>query len=86
MDSQIYLIVAATFVGFVALAFILLFPVYRFLRSQEKVSDDWTTDAIARRQRQQTARGAGGGSGDPGGDGAADASSAPPEVRPARPR
>ena len=80
MDSQIYLVVAATFLGFVALAFILLFPVYRFLRRQEKVSDDWTTEAIARRQRQAPT--SDDGTGAPGGDGAARPQDVPPSVRP----
>ncbi len=80
MDSQIYLVVAATFIGFVALAFVLLFPVYRFLRREEKLSDDWTSDSIARRRRQAAADGA---MRDPSGDGAAAPGSAPPEVRPA---
>lgn len=65
MDDQIYLVIAATFVGFVALAFLLLFPVYRFLRREEGSADDWTPDAVARRQRRP-------GPGDPpgpGGDG-----------------
>lgn len=66
MDTQIYLIVAATFVGFVGLAFVLLYPVYRFLRREERVADDWTKDAIARRQR-----GDAGPDGPAGGDGAA---------------
>ncbi|WP_412070001.1 hypothetical protein [Rubrivirga sp. IMCC43871] len=50
MDDRIYLIIAVTFFGFLALAFILLFPVWRFIRRQERVADDWTPDAIARRQ------------------------------------
>lgn len=66
MDTQIYLIVAATFIGFVALAFILLYPVYRFLRREERVADDWTQEAIARRQRGDALR-----DGATGGDGAA---------------
>ncbi len=80
MDSQIYLVVAATFIGFVALAFLLLFPVYRFLRRQESMSDDWTAEAIARRQRQ--AQAGTDGAPNPGGDGAAQPHSAPPEVHP----
>lgn len=55
MDDRIYLIIAATFFGFLALAFILLFPVWRFIRRQERVADDWTPDAIARRQTQARA-------------------------------
>lgn len=59
MDGQIYLIIAATFVGFITLAFVLLYPVHRFLNRQERIADDWTPDALARRQRR-------GGDGAPG--------------------
>jgi hypothetical protein len=56
MDGpQIYVIIAATLFGFLALAFVLLYPIYRFLRREERASDDWTPDAIARRQRRGTA-------------------------------
>ena len=54
-DGSIYLVIAGTFFGFIALAFILLFPVYRFMKRQEHLSDDWTPEAIARRQRGQSA-------------------------------
>ena len=60
MDTQIYLVVAATFVGFVSLAFILLYPVYRFLNREERVSKEWTPDAVARRQRPDAGTGASG--------------------------
>lgn len=66
MDTQIYLVIAGTFVGFIALAFILLYPVHRFLNRQERIASDWTPDAVARRQRRG-----------PTGDGAA---GAPPEA------
>ena len=69
--SQIYLIIAATFVGFLTLAFVLLYPIYRFLRREERASDDWTPGAIARRQRR----------GPDGGDGVA--GPAPPRPTPA---
>lgn len=59
-DSTYYLIIAGTFFGFIALAFVLLYPVFRFLRREEELSDDWTPDAIARRQSRD----------EPGGDGA----------------
>ncbi len=52
MDGPIYLIIAVTFFGFIGLAFILLFPVYRFMRRQERMSDDWTPDAVSRRERE----------------------------------
>ena len=60
MDLQIYIVVAVTFVGFIALAFVLLYPIYRFLRREERVSDDWTPDAVARRQRPDAGTGASG--------------------------
>lgn len=58
MDGPIYLIIAVTFFGFIALAFVLLYPVYRFLRRQERMADDWTPDALARRQRDASGDGA----------------------------
>lgn len=59
-----YWAVAAAFFGFVALAFLLLFPVYRFLRREEARSEDWTREAIARRQREGPAAGDGAPSGE----------------------
>lgn len=70
-DSAVYLVIAAAFFGFIALAFVLLFPIYRFLRKEERVSDDWTQDAIVRRQRRD----------EPIGDGAP---GAPPSRKPPR--
>lgn len=52
MPDSIYLIIAVTFVGFLALAALLLVPVYRFLTREERTSQDWTDDAIARRHRR----------------------------------
>ena len=74
--ESIYLIIAITFFGFIGLAFVLLFPVYRFLRRQEEVSDDWTPDAIARRQRTPPPPNAPAG---PSGDGASEGP--PPDLR-----
>lgn len=51
-ESSIYVIIAGTFFGFIAVAFVLLYPVYRFMRRQERLADDWTPDALARRQRR----------------------------------
>ncbi len=48
-DGSIYLVMVGTFFGFTALAFILLFPVWRFIRRQEQIADDWTDDSVARR-------------------------------------
>ena len=53
MDGQIYLVIVGTFFGFIALAFVLLYPVYRFMRRQEDMADDWTPEAVARRQRRR---------------------------------
>ena len=77
MDTQIYLVTAATFIGFVGLAFVLLYPIYRFLRREERVADDWTPDAVARRQRPDVGRGVSG-DGAPSADGA-------PTLEPPRP-
>lgn len=51
--------IAAAFFGFFALAFLLLFPVYRFIRREEARSESWTPDAIARRQREHPSSGDG---------------------------
>ena len=50
-DGSIYLVIAGTFFGFIALAFVLLFPVWRFLHRQERMADDWTDEAVRRRSR-----------------------------------
>ena len=44
------LIIVLTLVGFLALAAILLVPVYRFLRREEEASRKWSSREIARRQ------------------------------------
>jgi hypothetical protein len=59
MDTQIYLVIAGTFVGFLALAFALLFPIYRFLTREEKAGEAWTAGAIARRQARSSLEGDG---------------------------
>lgn len=56
MDGSIYLVIAGTFFGFIALAFVLLYPVYRFMRRQERLADDWTPHAVARRTRETERR------------------------------
>ena len=70
-DTNWTLVILGTTIGFFALAFILLYPVYRFLRREEDVSKNWTPDAIARRQRGER----------PSGDGAPGSPPKPPEVR-----
>lgn len=47
MDKY-YVVIALTFVGFVALAAILLVPVYLFLKKEEDVARHWTDETIAR--------------------------------------
>ena len=64
-DVNWTLVIIGTAAGFFLLAFVLLFPVYRFMRREEDLSNDWTRDAIARRQRRSGGDGASrGGEGD----------------------
>ena len=82
-DSQFYVAIAVAFFGFMALAFLLLYPIYRFMRKEEQRSEAWTRSALAERQRralEQAERsperatagdGAGDGAGGAGGDGTA---------------
>lgn len=70
-DTEFYVAIAVAFFGFMALAFILLFPIYRFIRREEQRSEGWTPAALAERQRRaiegsERAASAGDGS---GGDG-----------------
>ena len=51
-DINWTLVIVGTTAGFFLLAFVLLFPVYRFMRREEDLSTDWTRDAIAKRQRR----------------------------------
>ncbi len=55
------LVAALTAVGFVALAFILLYPIWRFLKREEEVSRGWTDDEIARASRREPHGGDGAG-------------------------
>ncbi len=45
--DQYYVVIALTFVGFVALAAILLVPVYLFLKREEEVASHWTDETIS---------------------------------------
>lgn len=58
-EQSIFLVIALTFFGFIALAFILLYPVYRFLRREERASEQWTPGAIAKRQQRDEPSGDG---------------------------
>lgn len=42
-------VIIATLAGFLLLAYLLLAPVYRFLKREERASRDWTPEALARR-------------------------------------
>jgi hypothetical protein len=50
--------IAAT-VGFFILAFLLLYPIWRFLNREEEVSRHWTPEEIARAEREAAHRGDG---------------------------
>jgi hypothetical protein len=56
---QAPLVAIAATIGFFILAFLLLFPVWRFLNREEEVSRHWTREEIAR----ATARSVHGGDG-----------------------
>jgi hypothetical protein len=53
MNTYYALIIAATLIGFCGLAWLLLAPIWRFLDREEKVSERWTKEALARRRRRQ---------------------------------
>lgn len=40
------LVIIVTLVGFTILATILLVPVYRFLKKEEKIAEEWTKEAL----------------------------------------
>ncbi len=47
------LVILLAFFGFVALAAILLVPVYLFLKREEEVGRNWTREELARRAQEQ---------------------------------
>ena len=47
-------VIVVTLVGFFLLAFILLAPVYLFLKREERASKHWTKESLARRYREQS--------------------------------
>ncbi|NNF04510.1 MAG: hypothetical protein HKN17_08590 [Rhodothermales bacterium] len=49
--ERYYVVIALTFIGFVALAAILLVPVYLFLKREEDVARQWTDETVARDAR-----------------------------------
>ena len=50
-------IILLTLFGFLALAAILLIPVYRFLRREEQVARKWTNEELARRAAGEATNG-----------------------------
>ena len=53
MNAYYLSIIVLTLVGFCALAYLLLAPIWRFLDREKKASDQWTKEALARRRHQQ---------------------------------
>lgn len=51
--QNVHWVALAAIIGFVLLAFLLLYPVYRFIRREETASRKWTHDEIARATRRQ---------------------------------
>jgi len=49
--QQAPLVAVVATLGFFVLAFLLLYPVWRFLNREEEVSRRWTPDEIARAER-----------------------------------
>lgn len=49
------LLILATLVGFFALAYVLLAPVYRFLEREQQASKEWTPERIAERLKERGA-------------------------------
>ena len=45
-DTNYTWVIIATFIGFCALAALLLVPVYRFLKREEKASEQWTRESL----------------------------------------
>ncbi len=66
--ENVHWVIAGAVFGFLFLAFILLFPVYRFLNREEESSRSWTPEEIAHHQ--------------PRGDGTTQPE--PPEAEPSR--
>lgn len=52
-DPKYLPIIAATLIGFAALAAMLLVPIYRFLDREEEVAEEWTPEAVAERMQKQ---------------------------------
>lgn len=51
--ENVHWVILGSIVGFLLLAFLLLYPVYRFLKREEESSRAWTPGEIARRQQRR---------------------------------
>lgn len=49
-------VIIVSFVGFCALAAILLVPIYRFLKREERASETWSTDELLRIAQERDAK------------------------------
>lgn len=61
--QNVHWVIFGSVVGFLVLAFILLYPVLRFINREEEASREWTPDEIARAARRHR-HGGNGGAGD----------------------
>ena len=55
MDSYTFVIIV-TLVGFFALAAALLVPVYRFLKKEEKVAEEWLDESASASDHERNGR------------------------------
>ncbi len=53
--SEYTVLILATLVGFFALAYALLAPVYNFLEREQQASKEWTPERIAEKLRERHA-------------------------------
>jgi hypothetical protein len=53
--SEYTILILATLVGFFALAYALLAPVYNFLDREEQASKEWTPERVAEKLRERDA-------------------------------
>lgn len=58
--DNVYWVIFGSVVGFLVLAFLLLYPVLRFINREEEESRSWTPDEIARAARRHRHGGDGG--------------------------
>jgi hypothetical protein len=45
--DEYFVVIVVTIIGFSALAAILLVPIYRFLKKEEEVADNWTRETLS---------------------------------------